>query len=113
MLSWIFGIGRSSVDGIIEMDLFEVVIYYGLFGALMMLWVYVKLGIDFVKNLFKNFSLMSFAMFMGIGLTIGYLLIAGHVLFTVTSGQYLVLVIIISRVFFSENKDEILLKLKA
>ena len=113
VLSWIFGIGRSSVDGIIEMDLFEVVIYYGLFGALMMLWVYVKLGIDFVKNLFKNFSLMSFAMFMGIGLTIGYLLIAGHVLFTVTSGQYLVLVIIISRVFFSENKDEISLKLKA
>lgn len=109
----IFGIGRSTVENIIEMDIFEVVFYYGLFGAVMMLWIYFKLGIDFLKNFFKKFGIISFALFIGIGLTVGYLLIAGHVLFTVTSGQYLILAIILSRIHFSESKDDLELKLKA
>lgn len=101
--AWLFGIGRSSVVNIIEMDLAEVLIYYGAVGAAAMLWLYIWLAFDFLKNLFRNFNIVSFALFFGIGMTFGYMLIAGHVLFSVTSGQYFIFAIALSRVYFAES----------
>ncbi len=106
VLAWLFGIGRSTVTSIIEMELFEVFIYYGLVGALAMLWLYVWLAVEFIKAFFKNFDIISFALLIGIGMTFGYLTLAGHVLFTVTSGQYFVLAIAFSRLYFAKSAEE-------
>ena len=51
----------------------------------------------------------SFALLIGLGLAVGYLIIAGHVLFSVTSGFYLSFTIIYSRVYFADRPEEILL----
>ena len=109
VLVWLFGLGRGSQEVIIEMDIFEVLCYYGVFGFAAMLWLYVKLGIDFVRELFKKFSMTAFASFIGLGLTVGYLLIAGHVLFSVTSGFYLSFALLYSRVLFAGRPEEILI----
>ena len=106
----LFGIGRSTVDLIIEMDICEVVIYYGLLAAVVMLWIYVFLGIEFFIGFFKKRGLISFALFIGIGLATGYLVISGHVLFTVTSGQYFVLAIALSRLLFSDTAEQLAVK---
>jgi hypothetical protein len=105
-ITWLFGIGRSSVEYIIEMDLFEVVIYYGIVGAAAMLWIYIWAAIEFIKAFLKKPDLIGFAFFMALGMTLGYLTLAGHVLFTVTSGQYFVLAIAFSRLYFADNADE-------
>ncbi len=106
---WIFGMGRGSQKVIIEMDLFEVLLYYGIFGFVAMLWLYVKLGIGFFKKCFRRFDVTAFALFIGLGLAVGYLIIAGHVLFSVTSGFYLSFALLYSRVFFADRPEEILL----
>ena len=105
-LTWIFGIGRSTVDSIIEMDLFEVIIYYGVVGAAAMLWLYVWLAVSFIKSLLKQFDIISFALFIALGMSFGYLVLAGHVLFSVTSGQYFVLAIAFSRLYFAPSAED-------
>lgn len=104
--TWLFGIGRSTVENIIEMDLYEVVIYYGVVGAAAMLWIYVWAAVEFIKALFKKFDIIGFAFFIALGMTFGYLTLAGHVLFTVTSGQYFVLAIAFSRLYFASDAQE-------
>lgn len=106
ILTWLFGIGRSTVEKIIEMDIFEVIIYYGIVGAAAMLWLYVWLAVEFFKSLFKQFDIISYALFIGLGMSFGYLALAGHVLFTVTSGQYFVLAIAFSRLYFAPSAEE-------
>ena len=108
-LVWLFGLGRGSQKVIIEMDLFEVLFYYGAFGFAAMLWLFVKLAVDFFKKCFRDFDVTSFALFIGLGLAVGYLIIAGHVLFSVTSGFYLSFTLVYSRVYFADRPEEILL----
>ena len=108
-LTWLFGLGRGSQQQVIEMDLFEVLFYYGIFGFAAMLWLYVRLAVDFLKGLFKSSDLRAVAVFFSIGMTVGYLIIAGHVLFSVTSGFYLAFAILYSRVLFAHRPEEILL----
>lgn len=109
VLVWLFGLGRGSQKVIIEMDLFEVFCYYGIFGFAVMLWLFFKLGIEFFKRFLRKFDLTAFALLLSIGLVVGYLIIAGHVLFSVTSGFYFGFAIIYSRVWFAERPEEILL----
>ena len=109
IITWLFGLGRGSQEVVIEMDLFEVLCYYGIFGFAAMLWLYLKLAVDFLKNFFKKLSLASVAAFLAIGMTAGYLAIAGHVLFSVTSGFYFSFAILFSRVLFAERPQDILL----
>ena len=109
ILVWIFGLGRGSQEVIIEMDIFEVLCYYGVFGVVVMLWLYVRLAVEFVRNLFRKFDLTAFASFIGLAIVVGYLVIAGHVLFSVTSGFYLSFAILYSRVLFAEKQEDILL----
>lgn len=87
-ISWLFGVGRGSQIETIEMDLCETLIYYGLFGFVAMLWLYLKEGVSFVRRSFKSFTVLSLGAFLSLGLCTAYLIIAGHVLFTVTSGFY-------------------------
>lgn len=88
LLTWLFGVGRGSQVETIEMDLCETLIYYGLFGFVAMLWLFFKEGVCFIGRFFRNFSVLGLGAFLSLGLCVGYLTIAGHVLFTVTSGFY-------------------------
>lgn len=107
VLVWLFGLGRGSQEVIIEMDLFEVLFYYGIFGFAAMLWLYFKVAVSFLVNLFKKFEVRSFAAFIGLGMIVGYLTVAGHVLFSVTSGFYLIFAITYSRVLFADRPEDI------
>ena len=71
-----------------------------------MLWLYVWLAVEFIRSLLKQFDIISFALFIGLGMSFGYLALAGHVLFTVTSGQYFVLAIAFSRLYFAPSAEE-------
>lgn len=96
-LTWLFGVGRGSQVETIEMDLCEALIYYGIFGFIAMLWVFFKEGAAFVGRFFKRFSVLGLGAFLSLGLCVGYLIIAGHVLFTVTSGFYFAVVLAYAR----------------
>lgn len=109
ILVWLFGMGRGSQEVIIEMDLFEVLCYYGVFGVVVMLWLYVRLAVEFIRALIRKFDLTAFALFIGLAIVVGYLVIAGHVLFSVTSGFYLSFAILYARVRFAEKPEDILL----
>ena len=93
LLTWLFGVGRGSQLETIEMDLFEVMFYYGIFGFATMLWLYFKEGFTFVYRFIRNFNVIGLGAFLSLGLCVGYLVIAGHVLFTVTSGFYFAVIL--------------------
>lgn len=103
----LFGLGRGTQQYVIEMDVFEVVIYYGLFGAAALLWLYLKLGVQFIVNLFKHFDLMGLCIAVALALCAGYLIIAGHVLFSVSSGFYFALMLAISRLYYTPQPDQL------
>ena len=112
LYTWIFGVGRGTQTAIIEMDLFEVVIYYGIFGAVAMLWLYLKLGLEFVWKFFKNirelrYDLMPMAVLVSLGLCAGYLLIAGHILFSVTSGFYFSYMLLFGKITYTEDMERL------
>lgn len=103
-LSLFFGISRGTQQKIIEMDIPEVVLYYGLLGTVTMLWLYIKSGLQVIYNVFKNFSYTCFCCTISLGLTVGYLAMAGHTLFSVTSGFYFAFVLLYACMFTSKNK---------
>lgn len=108
----LFGVGRGTQSAIIEMDLFEVIIYYGLFGAAAMLWLYLKLGFEYVVHFFKDvkrlrLDLAPLACLVSLGLCAGYLIIAGHVLFSVTSGFYFSYMLIYGKALYTESSDKL------
>lgn len=105
-IGYAFGIGRGSQELTIEMDLFEVFFYYGIFGFIAMLWVYFKLGFSFVGKFFKHFNLVGFGVFLSLGLCAAYLTMAGHVLFSVTSGFYFAFMLVYSRLVFHDQALE-------
>ncbi len=107
----LFGVGRGTQNAIIEMDVFEVLIYYGLFGALCMLWLYLKLGIEYVIRFFKNLprlkaDLTPLACLVALALCAGYLLIAGHILFSVTSGFYFSFLLLYGKAVFAKGPED-------
>ncbi len=99
-----FGVGRGTQFSVVEMDLFEVGLYYGIFGTIAMLWLYLKLGLTFVFRAFKNFGLQSITFLLLLGLTVGYFTMAGHVLFSVSSGFYFALFLIIAHLYWSPHE---------
>ncbi len=102
----VFGIGRGSQEFVIEMDVFEVICYYGIFGAIAMLWLYLKLGFGFVFKFFRRVDLMTVGVFLSLALCTGYLVMAGHVLFSVTSGFYFALMLVYSKLVTTDEKQE-------
>ncbi len=97
------GVGRGSQEHIIEMDLFEVILYYGALGTLTMLWLYLKQGIKVIRGLFMNFSLRNLACSSALALCVAFLILAGHVLFSVTAGFYFAFFIVYTRMECSEE----------
>ena len=103
-LSALFGIGRGTQSKIIEMDLFEVLLYYGLCGAASMLWIYVKKGLSLLLALLRARALPALAGLLSLGLCAGYLLLAGHVLFSTTAGFFFSFVMAYALTFLTEER---------
>ena len=103
LLTWLFGVGRGSQIETVEMDLFEVLFYYGIFGFATMLWLYFKEGFTFIYRFVRNFSVIGLGAFVSLGLCVGYLVIAGHVLFTVTSGFYFTVILAYAKYITTSN----------
>ncbi len=104
---WLFGIGRGTQDAVIEMDVFEVLFYYGIFGAIAMLWLYVKFGLSFLISFFKKIDLTGACLFVSIGMTTAYLVMAGHILFSTTSGGYFALILLYTKMWYTEKPNQL------
>ena len=105
--AWLFGIGRGTQPFTIEMDVYEVLFYYGTIGALTMLWLYVKLGIGIIRRFIpRRREAYALAAFLSVGLTAAYSVLAGHVLFSVTSGFYFAFMLLYSYLYYAKNKEE-------
>ena len=102
-LSAFVGVGRAGQFKIIEMDLFEVFLYYGVLGTASMLWLYLSQGIRVVIDFFRAFSFRGLACCVALGLCVGFLTLAGHVLFSVTAGFYFAFMICYARLFCSRE----------
>ena len=70
-LVWLFGLGRGAVDEILEMDVFEVLFYYGAAGCAAFLWLYVKAAIDFFRTFLRRRDLMCAALVLSLALCAG------------------------------------------
>ena len=108
-LVWLFGLGRGAVDEILEMDVFEVLFYYGAAGCAAFLWLYANAAIDFFKTFLRRRDLMCAALVLSLAMCAGYLIMAGHILFSVTSGFYFIFVIVYSRAYFAKSGSDVLL----
>lgn len=102
-----FGIGRGTQQKIIEMDLCEVFFYYGLFGTVAMLWLYLRSGVSFVGKFFRRFDMTGLACFVSLGLSVVYMIMAGHVLFSVTSGFYFSLILVYAHLNYVQEPSEL------
>lgn len=100
-ISAFVGVGRASQYKIIEMDLFEVFFYYGVLGSAAMLWLYLSQGVRVLIGLFRRFTLRNLACCTALALCVGFLALAGHVLFSVTAGFYFAFMICYTRLVCS------------
>lgn len=107
IIVWLFGMGRGSQEEILEMDVFEVLFYYGAAGCVAFLWLYAKAAIDFFKSMTRRPDIITVALFTALSMCAGYLFIAGHILFSVTSGFYFSFVIIYSRLYFARDAGDV------
>lgn len=100
-LPWsaVVGLGRGTQEVVVEMDVVEMFLYYGIPGGLLMGWTYLKNGILFLKDLTRRFTLLGWCCTLALLLCFGYLFIAGHTLFSATSGFYFALILLYARVF--------------
>ncbi len=105
--SVIFGVGRGTQAKIIEMDIFEVLLYYGLFGGIVMLWLYLKLGVGFLLRCFEKFDLTGLGLLVSLGLCVGYFVMAGHVLFSVTSGFYFAFMLVYAHLYYAVSPKKL------
>jgi len=102
-LSALVGTGRAMHDKIIEMDIIEVAVYYGVLGLAAMLWLYLTQGVKIIIDLFRRFSLRNLACCTALGLCVGFLVLAGHVLFSVTAGFYFAFMLCYTRMDCSKE----------
>jgi len=109
---WLFGMGRGSYPIILEMDLLEVLFYYGIFGFATMLWLYAVVGVQFIIRTLRQLDLTSCALILALGICTGYLVMAGHILFSVTSGFYYTFTIIYSRAHTADEPEAMAIRLR-
>ncbi|MDR1668601.1 MAG: O-antigen ligase family protein [Oscillospiraceae bacterium] len=99
----LFGIGRGTQAHIIEMDLFEMLFYYGLFGIVIMFFPFARRTFRLIRLPGKGLHRLS--VLLALVLTFGYAFIAGHVYFSVTGGFYYVLMILYGELTFSAAEN--------
>jgi hypothetical protein len=111
--AWLFGLGRGSQSNILEMDVLEVLFYYGVFGCFTMLWLYAVLGAQFILQVIRRIDVTGSALVVSLAVCTAYLVMAGHILFSVTSGFYYIFTIVYSRVYFADGPKDIPIRLTA
>jgi hypothetical protein len=89
-----FGIGRGSVGRVIEMDFYEILFYYGIFGCAVLLLPYIWKGRRLIIYLKGIKGILPAGIILGLTLTLGYAFIAGHVFFSVMGGFYFSLILV-------------------
>jgi hypothetical protein len=99
----VFGVGRGSQARVIEMDFFEVLFYYGIFGFIVMFLPYAQRFIDFFRQRKKINNFQAWSVMLGLALTLGYSFLAGHVFFSVTGGFYFALMLVYGALTLSEE----------
>ncbi len=99
----LFGIGRGTQSHIIEMDLFEMLFYYGIFGLVVMMFPFAHRMLGLLRSPGKGLHRLS--ILLALVLTFGYAFIAGHVYFSVTGGFYFVLMILYGEFTFSAEES--------
>ena len=111
--TWLFGLGRGSMSNILEMDVLEVLFYYGVFGCITMLWLYAVLGAQFLLRVIRRIDITGCALVVSLAVCTAYLIMAGHILFSVTSGFYYIFTIVYSRVYLADKPKDIPILLSA
>jgi hypothetical protein len=111
VLVWLFGMGRGSRNIILEMDVLEVLFYYGIVGVFTMLWIYAVVGFQFIVRVARRLDIMGCALIVALAVSTGYLIMAGHILFSVTSGFYYSFIIVYSRVYLADKASDLPLRL--
>ena len=96
MFAWLFGTGRGLHGAILEMDVFELLVYYGVVGGTALAWYWLRELWRFVLAFFRRLrgSLPAASCLLALVLGCAYLFLAGHVLFSVTSGFYLAMLLL-------------------
>lgn len=98
-LSLLAGVGRGTQPDVIEMDVVELFLYFGLCGTAAFAWLYLKNGVQLLRDVWRDPGVTGIFGMMALVLCCGYLFVAGHVLFSVTSGFYFALTLLYLRVF--------------
>lgn len=96
VFAWLFGTGRGLHGAILEMDVFELLVYYGVVGGTALAWYWLRELWRFVLAFFRRLrgSLPAASCLLALVLGCAYLFLAGHVLFSVTSGFYLAMLLL-------------------
>jgi hypothetical protein len=101
-----FGVGRGSVTNVIEMDFYEILFYYGIFGCAVMLLPYVWKARRLLSYLKGKRTFLSSGILAGLALTLGYSFIAGHVFFSVMGGFYFTLILVYGGLLLPDGKTK-------
>jgi hypothetical protein len=102
----VFGIGRGSVGRVIEMDFYEILFYFGIFGCAVMLLPYVWKGRRLLSYLKGKRGILPAGILLGLALTLGYAFIAGHVFFSVMGGFYFSLILVYGMLLIPAEEAE-------
>lgn len=106
-LSALFGIGRGTQEKVIEMDLCEVGLYYGVFGFVTLLWMYFLCGFRLLGRAFRKPEVSLLSVLLSLALAAAFCVLAGHVLFSVTSGFYFALLLACGTLLTAESVESV------
>lgn len=98
--TWAFGLGRGSRLRVIEMDLSEIFLFYGILGLLCFCWAYARQLWRIAKAFVKRWDFDGFCVMVSLGAVGGYAVLAGHVFFTVTGGFYFAMVLLYATIHY-------------
>ncbi|MCL2030770.1 MAG: O-antigen ligase family protein [Oscillospiraceae bacterium] len=93
-VTWLFGLGRGSRLRVIEMDLSEIFLFYGVLGVICFCWPYARQLWRVAGAFLRRWDFDGYCAAVSLGAVGSYALLAGHVFFTVTGGFYFALILL-------------------
>ncbi|WDC84173.1 O-antigen ligase family protein [Caloramator sp. mosi_1] len=99
-----FGIGRGTQEQTVEMDFIEIWLYYGVVGFIIMTFYIFKYGFMFLYKISEiRKDILYLSLFTALFLGFGSSFLAGHVLFSVSSGTYSFLILALSTMLYAKK----------
>lgn len=99
-VTWLFGLGRGSRLRVIEMDLSEIFLFYGVLGLLCFCWPYFRQMGRVASAFFRRWDFDGYCVMISLCAVGGYAILAGHVFFTVTGGFYFALILLYATIHY-------------